>query len=462
MVKFRCKYEDCNGLVQATSYTYNQTYYRSAYRFGVMGLLELRSSLTGNPYLTWLGWDRNPFQALGATLFYSDDLKLRIALCNCTPLSFSDNGINCTKISHYIGYPIGAAVGAPFIDSNKRISAITFGYSYITDPNYPFANHSYVQPLLESWYGGGTNSTGLDHWLNPQGTYLNVMSSNRVMKIIGSNQIANSCSYYVQNLPSDMTVIWSLSDYYYNQNCLQQNTPNSNQCTITRSSVQEMTNATLTATLKRNGTTMCSFQKAVSTYGFNGTYYNGVSTQQINLPSPLEVLPGITARITSQHLVGASVTQTGGNLTPNYMSFNSTHDELYIGIPSSPTGAIVLGVSCSGGASYTIPILNTLSNSLLSVMPSANQLEILLTPSAVIENTYLGDSIYQLAEKRPELISPVMWNLEIYNAQTGERMTNMSVTGLSFTLDTSSWGAGVYVVRTTIGNEVLCEKVYIK
>ena len=221
--------------------------------------------------------------------------------------------------------------------------------------------------------------------------------------------------------------------------------------------MQEMSYATLTATLKRNNTTICTFTQTVSTYGFSGTYYNGVSTQQIHLPYPLFVLPGITARITSPDLIGATVTLAGGDLTPNYMSFNSTHDELYIGIPSSPSGTILLGVSFSNGRYCTIPIINTLANNQLSVIPMDNQLEVSLTRS-VLEDNVNSQSI----EKMPDLLSTEGWNLEVYNLQTGNRVASAVVSGSTYILDTSNWNSGVYVVRAKIGEEVLCEKVSVK
>ena len=54
------------------------------------------------------------------------------------------------------------------------------------------------------------------------------------------------------------------------------------------------------------------------------------------------------------------------------------------------------------------------------------------------------------------------WCIEVYNMQTGEKMTNMKVSNPTLTLDTSRWKCGVYVVRAIIDKEVLCEKVYIK
>ena len=461
MVKFRCRYTTCGGNIQVTSYTYNQSYFRAAYRWGGMGLLELRNSLINNPNLTWLGWNRNifPNYPQGATLFHSDDQKLRIALCECFTSSEELGGIYWTKIVHYLGYPSGYSSGAPFLDSNLRVSAITIKSAYWIE-NQVLSNKSLIRPLIESWDGGLTNSTGLKHWLNPEGKNWGVMPASRVMKIEGSSQIISSRSYYIQNLPSDMTVTWSLSDAYYNQNCLQQNSPENNQCTITRSPVQEMTNAILTATLKRNGETRCTFTMMVSTSnGFDGTYYNGVMTKDINLPSPLTVLPGAAVVVTSPNLVGATVIQTGGNLTPTYLTFNSAHNKMYLGMPSSPSGAIVLGVSCSNGASYTIPITNTLINSQLSVIPSGNQLNVLLTPSSIIEDHDLGDNLKELTLESRDTDK---WNLEVYNTQNGNRMASVNVSGSKHIFDTSNWRTGVYIVKATIGEKQLYEKVYVK
>ena len=80
-----------------------------------------------------------------------------------------------------------------------------------------------------------------------------------------------------------------------------------------------------------------------------------------------------------------------------------------------------------------------------------------------MEDVSLEDAqVPLLPEREPETISYGEWYLEVCNAQTGERMTNMKVCGTTLTLDTSSWSTGVYVVRATIGKEVYCEKVYVK
>ena len=54
------------------------------------------------------------------------------------------------------------------------------------------------------------------------------------------------------------------------------------------------------------------------------------------------------------------------------------------------------------------------------------------------------------------------WTLEILNAMTGELMTTRNSTNHSTTVSTAGWPKGMYVVRVTIGNEVLTEKVIVK
>ena len=47
-------------------------------------------------------------------------------------------------------------------------------------------------------------------------------------KIVGPPLVCTNGTYSIENLPSGVTVEWSLSNSYYNQNCLQQNYPSMN------------------------------------------------------------------------------------------------------------------------------------------------------------------------------------------------------------------------------------------
>ena len=60
------------------------------------------------------------------------------------------------------------------------------------------------------------------------------------------------------------------------------------------------------------------------------------------------------------------------------------------------------------------------------------------------------------------LSDDLSWTVEIRNANTGELMTTQSTTSRSASISTAGWSKGMYVVRVTIGEEVLTEKVIIK
>ena len=54
------------------------------------------------------------------------------------------------------------------------------------------------------------------------------------------------------------------------------------------------------------------------------------------------------------------------------------------------------------------------------------------------------------------------WTFEIINAATGRVIAMQSSTSRSETISTAGWPKGIYVVKVTIGEEVLTEKVLVK
>ena len=257
--------------------------------------------------------------------------------------------------------------------------------------------------------------------------------------IVGPETISTSGTYYISNLPSGVTVEWSLSNSYYNQNCLQQNYPAQNQCTITRSSSYNMLNATLTATVKYNGTTVQTLTKTgINAYtGFVGTYTSSFGSGQYTAPNPIFTASNSLVTIYSTKLIGATLTRSG-DITPTY--WMHTGNKLEVGIPSTG-GTLVVNVSCQNGESYTIPIIRSTLPHGMNVNFNGESLTITLDESASEDQN---------------------WLLEIANVVTGEKAITKNVTGNSVSLNTSGWKQGLYDVRVTIGKEVLTEKIQIK
>ena len=136
-----------------------------------------------------------------------------------------------------------------------------------------------IRTILHNSATKNTNYTYNSGWNSEVGygilnTYLAVLYAR--LDIDGQKYINDEETYEIENLPSGYTVEWFLSDSYYNQNCLDQNTPSTNQCTITCSSSNIMMNATLTANVKYSGVTVRTLTKTVCAYDrFRGHYTSG-------------------------------------------------------------------------------------------------------------------------------------------------------------------------------------------
>ena len=275
------------------------------------------------------------------------------------------------------------------------------------------------------------------------------------LTISGPTSITSSATYSVTNLPSCLSISWSLNDSYYNQYCLQQNSPSPNQCTITNSSNQAMSSATLTATIKYGGSTVRTLTKnQISATGIMGSYYNGYTTKQLNYPSPLFMRPNSNVSISSSRLIGATVSFSGSPSSVSW-SLNSSNGLLLFNTANSGN-SFVIHVDCSNGDTYNLSIVTTSSSNQMNILSGDGRLEVGILPSADEEmrGTDAMDNYFPS--------NPLVWTLEVYNATTGEKVFSQEVDGTNYTIDTTGWRPGVYVVRAIIGDEVLNEKIVVK
>lgn len=284
------------------------------------------------------------------------------------------------------------------------------------------------------------------------------------VSIGGNSIISNSEAYQVNGLPTNHTVTWSLSNSYYNQNCLQQNTPSTNMCTITRSNSQDMTNATLTAVIKRGGVPVDTItrQGLYAHAGFKGTYYNGQTTKQVNLPNPLYVKPNVTMWIQSPNLINSSVSLSG-SFIPSYWNLNTTTGKLTMSTASTTGQTTLVTATCENGSVFYLPVMTTNNNNQLNIVISEGLLEVSLVPidneDFESKDVTVNSDVTSTYSNKGEL---QVWLLEIYNVETGEKVFCQNMTESSCSIDTTSWRRGVYVVRVILGDEVLSEKFIVK
>lgn len=274
--------------------------------------------------------------------------------------------------------------------------------------------------------------------------------------ISGPGLVTNSSIFEVTNYFSGISIDWSITDSYYQQNCLQPSPLYFNKCTITRDNGHDIYEETLKATIKKSGIVLNTLTKKVSAYlGFRGYFYNGQTTNQINLPNPLYVLPNTNVLITSPNLIGATVTYSG-SVTPSVWNFNGTNGTLTVGMPSANNSTVVVNVNCDNGDTYYLPIIVTTNNNLLSINVGEGYLNISVTPE------FENEEEQRSGIKSNTGVDNPVWTVEVFNATTGECVYRQKVEGGSYTIDTTGWKPGVYIVRVTIGNEVLSEKVVVK
>lgn len=291
-------------------------------------------------------------------------------------------------------------------------------------------------------YNSGYNSEVGYGFLN---TYAAVLYAS--LKINGLKYISDEETYEIDNLPSGHTVEWYLSDSYYNQNCLEQDEPSANQCTITCSSSHIMMNATLTANIKHNNVTVRTLKKTVCAYDrFRGHYTSGNISADIDYTYVLHVKPNYNTIITSPILLGASVSYSSSGLTPLYWGFSPSSGEINVTMPTNNNNIpIILNIDDICGNHYTLYLFPT-SNRNINVSNEGNCI--------IVSPNEKGDKDRGWSIDQP-------WAVEVRNAITGRQMATISSMSLSETISTVGWPNAVYIVKVTIGKEEMTEKVIV-
>ncbi|MDO4985714.1 MAG: S8 family serine peptidase [Prevotella sp.] len=267
--------------------------------------------------------------------------------------------------------------------------------------------------------------------------------------IIGAAIVNANETYTIDNLQSGATVEWSLSDSYYNQHCLQQNYPATNQCTITRSNNLRMINATLTATIKYNGIVINTLTKTVSAYtDFYGEYTCDTISGTIDYTHTFYVRPGYATFISSPNLVNATVSYNPAGTTPLYLFLEPTQWRLSFTTPINNNG---------------IPVILEIDD----VIGNHYQLYAMPRGSFYFSIAYEGDYVNITLENDEEKALKTMaieqpWSYEIRSASMGALKASKSVNTRSTTISTVGWPKGVYIIKAKIGKEEVTEKIVVK
>lgn len=456
LFRFNFMKEECGGGLYKITRTFSGGTLKASIPSSDCVLVELNQSVRNYPNICWLGWDMSnstPTSAFGIHHPHGEAMEISIRY-NSLPYPL-------WNFNYDEGATWGGSSGSPLFNQDNRVVGYLVSGTNENQTSPCKLPTVWYGKLRNAWYGGGTDSTRLSNWLDPLETGQTTINSSYpnfdTYNIIGNNVLWNSSDYYVDGVNSSMTVTWSLSNSYYDQNCLQQNYPSINQCCITRDNSNPMGYATLEAKVWDGSTLLRTLTKTINgTNCFYGTYFNGVTTKEINLPSTMYVLLGTNVQIDSPLLIGASIS-FNGSTSPTSWSLDSTTGTLYVGIPSTGTPVIVVQVNCTDGNTYNLPLTGTgnLGNLYVNFVDEVMTVE-LGESNELLEN-YAVDSFYHNNINQEQVRK-----IKVFKAMNGEKVYEQMVKGLSTDVNTTGWSSGVYVIQVLMGDKLLNKKVFIK
>ena len=492
MFKFCFKKASCNGSNLVTDYTYNKADFCSAWYTTDFALMKLKGTVSQNGNLTWLGWDRTGNIPSSTTCIHhpaGDVMKISADYDAATSISLNGGTNNFWQVDFDYGITQGGSSGSPLLNQYKRVVGQLYGGPHPTD-TCDWTIREYGK-LNFSWTGGGTNDTRLSNWLDPIGTGQTTIDSFHPISISGPSVPCNNSVYSINNLPIGYTVTWSwqnpfgpvlrsgISDesnglrfpddppFIYGP-ILQQNTPSTNMCTLDKNGFDYINN-TIVATIKKNGTTVCTLTKHVNTgqnfsgfyaqaaHQYTNWYYPGVSGAYFGNESTIYLYRGSTITLTSSKFVGATLSYSG--TTPygwthsgNTVSFEFSFYDIY------PRGVNYI----QGPASLTIT--GTYPNScecfeftVIGQLPQGYTLTSGDSPDMGLNISSLSGQAYSITCGATD-----GWELSVIDSVTGETIYRSHVDGSEKTLNTTGWKSGIYIIKATVGDQTQTQKLSVK
>jgi len=289
----------------------------------------------------------------------------------------------------------------------------------------------------------------------------------------------NSSVYEVQNLPSGYNVTWTYTPHSGTSLpswAFIPNSPTTNQCTIDNFN-KNYINGTLTATITNGATTITTLEKEIrSGDGFlatcsqplgyiepiHGNFENVENTsadfsdnaafavRKSSLGSyPVTITSPFfsNATITHTSISGLSWQHSGNTITLNYPANDNLDPVL-----------VVTGKSSTNYRVYRFSIYSQLDIPLqLTALVQGRTVTLALTPDEATEKDYsletLSRFVSQLSERK--------WDVTVTEATTGKTVYESHTKGASHEINAAEWASGIYVIKASIGNQMLTQKIFV-
>ena len=471
MYMFLYRNEECDGQPM-TSYTYQGGTLRAAWQPTDAVLMEIAQDVSANPFIYWLGWDRrsnNP--SCGVCLHHPWGNLMEIAFEDDEFDVYEMQGSshhNFWKVNFDDGMTQHISSGSPILDENNRVVGQLMGGPANTT-NAKFGRFG------RSWDGGGTSSTSFSFWLDSIGT--NQQNTNTSRKwhpgINGSRYLCrySTVVYRLDSIPPGSIVNWSFTNHSNGSNPdITYNSPTNRECTVYHC-FSDAFYGELKATVIYDGQQLGVYSATISGEGpfvgfyreIDGTGIDPIYENSVSLEEPNYATPSNTVIVRSDNFVGNSV-YIKTDVAPND-AFNDWGLQLNV----SPDGSIAFEMPDLVAGHYArIAVSNEYNNSItilkfyapptyysLNIMPIGNNLYRLSIQGGSEGRRETG------ADYGSNTLQTNGWGFDVYDANTQQRKATMKVNGDSYTLDTSGWRQGIYVVRATIGGFTVSEKIIV-
>lgn len=288
-----------------------------------------------------------------------------------------------------------------------------------------------------------------DGWNNETGYgRLNVYEAvNAADIIVGEHQLCGSEIYRIDNLPSNVYVVWSFLKQSSLNSLIQQNYPYQNQCYVNLDNFETIDD-TLCATIYYNyGYVYGIAKKRVSTgWNFYGTYqvrdsfFELVSQGTIHNKSNIIVESDQQVTIQSPFFSGSTINYTTTGNVYHHL-FNNT---MSISFTNTDQRIIVRGTS-----------LNDCDNFKFTV----SAIHHIIEPILSVSNGQLTISFNQ---RDTHYIEAASCDIEVSNSTTGQKVFSGKTNNEQAVISTANWPSGMYVVKMTVDGQVTSQKIAIK
>lgn len=424
-------------------------------------LIQLNQTPAANSGIHYAGWNRQTNAAISGVGIHHPSGDVMKISSYTTPLVREDDPVRCNVnavgVLHWVvqwnqGVTERGSSGSPLFDQNHRIvGQLSGGPSSCGQPAN--CRMDMYGRFDNSWTGGGTNSTRLSNWLDPNNMNLFTTNTTNIadliptpatgLAILGKDSICSS-EIYTVNVPTGTSVSFTVST-----------SPNSGYASYTVSGNQ--------VTITRNGTNIGTVQITATVtddcgnqYVVNRTVYLGPIPAVIMGPyDPVEhIVMGVACVGEEYYFAPSSIDPTATytwkfippvwsqDWEPTYLA---SGPYAYFTMPDTPRCYTVRveKTNACGGTVVTQKKICVVECNAMRLLASPNPATSLLTVTLIDEKEKISKQIKQ------ENIQ-----IELYNLNVGIKQKEWkynTTTQRQFTLNIADIAKGMYVVKVTKG-----------